>query len=55
MSQEPADGLFDLQGRTDMTDTAASRASKLWTMIKDIRFAMFTARHCSTAICTRGR
>ena len=30
----------------DMTDTAASR-DKLWTMIKDIKFAMFTTRHGS--------
>ena len=29
-----------------MTDTAASR-DKLWTMIKDIKFAMFTTRHGS--------
>ena len=29
-----------------MTDTSASRA-KLWTMIKDIKFAMFTTRHGS--------
>ena len=37
-----------------MTDTHAAR-DKLWKMIKDIKFAMFTTRHGATATCTRGR
>ena len=29
--------------------------TKLWDLIKDIRFAMFTARHAVTASCIPGR
>ena len=37
-----------------MNDTTAAR-EKLWKMIKDIKFAMFTTRHGATATSTRGR
>ena len=38
--------FLDRKERTAMNDTNASR-DKLWTMIKDIKFGMFTTRHGS--------